>query len=456
MPAPIQLALDLQASTEDAQETGVPIDDAFPEQAANELSRLESYNKHLYRPNTYLHKWWARRSGTIFRHILKQLVADPFKRDFYAPGGLEGTVILDPMMGGGTTLHEAIRMGANVAGVDIDPIPVVQARATLTRTPLAQKRAVFEDFFTALRRRLVPFYTTTCPVCGGEAETQFVLYGLRRRCACREVLFVDSLLLRENRGEDVRVCPVCHQVYTGADHHCPGEAAQDVDRQPDRPLVEKGTKDCEACREPFEDLLDEPFRQRYVPLVVVGWCPEHDQFFKGVDAHDRTAIDQAREAALGFDFGDAEHFRVPSGPKSDDLLGRNVTSFLDLFTPRQLLYLSSAREVLRELPEEHRLWLALLVSTSLDFNALLCGYKGAGISRPGAIRHVFSHHAYSFPSTRWLYGKNHKGHKGHKDVDHRLDLLGVLRVLCGEQDPSLGDPMMICDLCVEVDCGGRP
>jgi adenine-specific DNA methylase len=40
---------------------------------------------------------------------------------------------------------------------------------------------------------------------------------------------------------------------------------------------------------------------------------------------------------------------------------------------------------------------ALLVSTSLDFNSLLCSYKGAYISRPGAVRHVFSHHAYSFP-----------------------------------------------------------
>jgi putative DNA methylase len=56
-------------------------------------------------------------------------------------------------------------------------------------------------------------------------------------------------------------------------------------------------------------------------------------------------------------------------------------------------------QLLRELSAQDRLWLALLISTSLDFNSLLCGYKGAGIRRPGAIRHVFSHHAYSFPYT---------------------------------------------------------
>ncbi|MFQ5410635.1 MAG: hypothetical protein ACE5FI_19665, partial [Anaerolineales bacterium] len=46
-----------------------------------------------------------------------------------------------------------------------------------------------------------------------------------------------------------------------------------------------------------------------------------------------------------------------------------------------------------------RINLALLVSTSLEFNSMLCGYKGADKRRPGAIRHTFALHAYSFPYT---------------------------------------------------------
>ena len=98
------------------------IDSEFDATFANVLAETEAYNKHLYRPNTYLHKWWARRCGTTFRAILKHLVRDLSKRDYYSPGGLEGQIILDPMMGGGTTLHEAIRLGANVIGADLDPI----------------------------------------------------------------------------------------------------------------------------------------------------------------------------------------------------------------------------------------------------------------------------------------------------------------------------------------------
>ena len=78
-----------------------PIDTTFDVELANKLARFETYNKHYYRPNTYLHKWWARRCGTTFRLILKHLVTSSGQQDYYAAGGLEGRIILDPMMGGG-------------------------------------------------------------------------------------------------------------------------------------------------------------------------------------------------------------------------------------------------------------------------------------------------------------------------------------------------------------------
>src|SRR5690606_1221384 len=95
----------------------------------------------------------------------------------------------------------------------------------------------------------------------------------------------------------------------------------------------------------------------------------------------------------------AADFGIEAGPKSIDLVRRGVNSYLELFSGRQLLYLRRAIQLLPNFEPLVRLNLALLVSTSLEFNSLLCGYKGMGQRRPGAIRHTFSLHAYSFPYT---------------------------------------------------------
>ncbi len=387
---PLQAELDFEGEPTTVVAKGTPpIDLSFPESAANELATLESFNKHLYRPNSYLHKWWARRSGTTFRHILKQLVLDPTKRGYHEPGGLEGKIILDPMMGGGTVLHEAIRMGANVIGADIDPVPVLQAMATLTLSPLAHKESAFKKFFDQLRENLFPLYKTVCPTCDRETEIQFILYGLRRECSCGEALFVDDFILREGNHHNEQICPVCHGVHHSPRHRC-GIVK-------DRPLVAKGTRQCSRCKEHYREILDEPFPHRYVPLVVVGNCPLHNQFFKSVDKDDLCLINKAKAQSASLDFGDPVKLQIHGGPKSDDLLKRRISSYRELFAPRQLLYLHAAKRLLSDVRTQDRLWLALLISTSLEFNSILCGYKGSSIRRPGAIRHVFSHHAYSFP-----------------------------------------------------------
>ena len=92
-------------------------------------------------------------------------------------------------------------------------------------------------------------------------------------------------------------------------------------------------------------------------------------------------------------------FAVKDGPKSGDLLRHNVRSYLDVFSSRQLLYLHYAIQQLRDYTGINHLTLGTLVSTSLEFNSMLCGYKGWYKRRPGAIRHVFALHAYSFQYT---------------------------------------------------------
>jgi putative DNA methylase len=367
------------------------IDESFPEQFANEISQQEVFNKHLFRPNTYLHKWWARRCGSTFRAILKQFVPNPERRDYYAPGGLEGKIVLDPMMGGGTTLHEAIRLGANVIGVDIDPIPIVQARASLTQVALDELRIAFNQFFTDLYHSLGHYFQTECPVCEQTLDAQYTFYGLRKFCACGEVVQIDQYDLRHETNRTIRIWPESWEI---TDSQQPPGGQTKTTR-----LITKAEKVCSACGQKYQELLDRPYYTRYVPIAIVGACLEHGLFFHPPRQADLMRLDEANSQRRGLDFGPVENFAVKDGPKSGDLLRHNVHSYLELFSSRQLLYLHEAIQQLRNYHGPVRLNLALLVSTSLEFNSLLCGYKGWYKRRPGAIRHVFALHAYSFPYT---------------------------------------------------------
>lgn len=368
----------------------LPIDTSFDVSFADQLAHLETYNKHHYRPNTYLHKWWGRRCGSTFRLILKGLVEEDDRQAYYTPGGLAGKVVLDPMIGGGTTLHEAIRLGASVMGVDVDPIPILQARATLTDYPLDALETGFHTFYERLTEAVGDQYRTHCPTCDEPVPFWYALYGLRRRCDCREVLVVDSLLLRhEPNGAALRWCPACGQLGDGGPHRCAAGGPTIITRQ---------QTVCECCQAHFRDVTDRPYYLRYSMLAVAGHCDRHGLFHKSPDWRDLAARERAEERRAGLPLA-ADAFAVETGDKSNQLLRRHISSYLDLFSSRQLIFLN---EVIRLLPQDDpivRANLALLVSTALEFNSMLCGYKGMNQRRAGAVRHTFAHHGYSFPYT---------------------------------------------------------
>ncbi len=369
----------------------IKIDRDFPEQFVDNLSRQEVFNKHLFRPNTYLHKWWARRCGSTFRAILKQFVPDADHSDYYAPGGLEGKIVLDPMMGGGTTLHEAIRLGANAIGADIDPIPIIQARASLTQTELTDLHHAFKRFYSDLYARLGHYFQTECPTCAAMTDIQYSLHGSRKRCACRNVVQIDQYDLRHEGERIISINPHSREI---SNHHDNESYAGGTPS-----LIAKSDRRCPMCGHQYGELLELPFYARYTPVAIVGFCRQHGSFFCSPGENDLTRIGQADEQRRRLDFAPLSDFTVKDGPKSDDLLRRNVRSYLDVFSSRQLLYLHSAIQQLRDYAGIDKLALGVLVSTSLEFNSMLCGYKGWYKHRPGAIRHVFALHAYSFQYT---------------------------------------------------------
>ena len=94
----------------------------FDETLIAGLASAEKQVQQSYRPIIAVHKWFARRPGTLFRGLaLAELVDRPLGEHYFDSHDLDG-VILDPFMGGGTSLFEANRMGLSVIGYDTNPM----------------------------------------------------------------------------------------------------------------------------------------------------------------------------------------------------------------------------------------------------------------------------------------------------------------------------------------------
>src|SRR3954468_10214786 len=76
-----------------------------------------------YRPIIAVHKWFARRPGTLFRSLVLSEFSDkPLAEIYFRPNDFPGRMVADPFMGGGTPLLEANRVGCDVQGFDINPM----------------------------------------------------------------------------------------------------------------------------------------------------------------------------------------------------------------------------------------------------------------------------------------------------------------------------------------------
>ena len=82
-----------------------------------DLALREKQIQQNYRPVIAVHKWFARRPGTLFRGLLlSEFLEGPLREAFYRANQFPGLQVADPFMGGGTPLLEANRLGCNIIG----------------------------------------------------------------------------------------------------------------------------------------------------------------------------------------------------------------------------------------------------------------------------------------------------------------------------------------------------
>src|SRR5258706_3740774 len=93
------------------------IESSFPVARISILAMRESWRKEIFRPIYHIHKWWANRLGSVFRAIVLGAMASSNQdiwEGFYEKHSFSNKIVLDPFMGSGTTLGEAIKLGAKV------------------------------------------------------------------------------------------------------------------------------------------------------------------------------------------------------------------------------------------------------------------------------------------------------------------------------------------------------
>src|SRR3972149_6564978 len=110
------------------------------------LAQREKQIQQNIRPIIGVHKWFARRPGTLFRDLLlSEFLDKPLSEAFYQPNKLHGIKVADPFMGGGTPLLEANRLGCDVMGFDINPMAYWVVKQEIEHLDLNAYRAHAKD-----------------------------------------------------------------------------------------------------------------------------------------------------------------------------------------------------------------------------------------------------------------------------------------------------------------------
>ena len=189
------------------------LESRFDRAFVTRLALREKQIQQNYRPVIGIHKWFARRPGSVFRSLLLAEFADGELADAYwEPHELSGT-IADPFMGGGTPLFEANRLGFDVVGGDINPMAYWIVRQSLTPLDAELVRTEGERIAELVEEAVGDFYTTSCLLCEHDAPVKYFLWvktAVCPDCSRRNDLFPGYRLADTGRHpRHVLACPTC-------------------------------------------------------------------------------------------------------------------------------------------------------------------------------------------------------------------------------------------------------
>jgi len=377
-------------------------DPAFPFEYFSDIAELESWRKEVYRPIYHIHKWWAQRLGSVFRAIILGAFAPKGSNVFemfYQPVRLTGAVIFDPFMGSGTTIGEALKLGARAIGRDINPVSHFTVKNALGLHPrkkvIETFRAIERDVAPAIRR----LYQARLPE-GGMADVLYYFWAKVIPCPkCERTVDLFSSYVFSQHAYPARnpeahaVCPNCGAInrirYDTELYKC---SSCGNSQNPQVGPAKGVNAVCPGCGHSFpiaktvQKYKEPPGHRLYAKMVI---RPNGSKEYVPIDDYDLNLYQEASQT-LRKRKNPYPIVSIEVGYNTNQVLNYCYQYWHQMFNDRQLLCLSLLADRIRKIPDRRlRDLFTCLFSGTLEFNNMFTSFKGEGT---GAVRHMFSHH----------------------------------------------------------------
>ncbi|PIV23179.1 MAG: hypothetical protein COZ69_08245 [Deltaproteobacteria bacterium CG_4_8_14_3_um_filter_45_9] len=377
-------------------------DPAFPFEYFSDIAELESWRKEIYRPIYHIHKWWAQRLGSVFRAIIIGAFAPKGSNVFemfYQPVRLTGAVIFDPFMGSGTTIGEALKLGARSIGRDINPVSHFIVKNALGLHP--RKKII--EIFRGIERDVAPairrLYQARLPE-GGMADALYYFWVKVVQCPeCERMVDLFSSYIFSQHAYPARnpeahaLCSNCGAInkirYDTELYKC---SACGLAQNPQVGPAKGLNAVCPGCGHSFpiaktvQKHKEPPAHRLYAKMII---RPNGSKEYLLIDDYDLHLYQEASQT-LRKRKNPYPVVSIEAGYNTNQVLNYCYHYWHQMFNDRQLLCLSLLADRIRKIPDRRlRDLFACLFSGTLEFNNMFTSFKGEGT---GAVRHMFSHH----------------------------------------------------------------
>jgi adenine-specific DNA methylase len=356
-----------------------------------DLALREKQIQQNYRPIIAVHKWFARRPGTLFRGLLLSEFSErPLREAFYKANDLSGLHVADPFMGGGTPILEANRVGCNVTGFDINPMSYWIVKQEVEHLDLNAYSAAAQSLRLTLEKEIGHLYRTKCTCCGSQnAYVKYLLWVKVIPCKnCKKDidLFPGYLISTDSRHpRNVFVCPSCGELTETEDRKNPGNCIHcSFELSTDGP-AKRGHCKCAECgmdnHFPNKS-LGAPKHRLFALEYHCPICkPSHKgRFFKKPDQQDLTNIKEVSERLRGMRSKYIPEAEIPSGDETNRLHRWGYSHYRQMFNDRQLLGLELSANIIAKIVDKRvRNALATNLSDLLRYQNMLCRYDSKAL-----------------------------------------------------------------------------